>query len=95
MRTKRANRYNKQHEHNQFGIYNWFRLKGITDKDVMKETIHNFCKDKGFDMEGFIFSGAKEKEIFNWVADRFQVFGCYAGEFLKDNNYIPTSHQKV
>jgi len=95
MRTKRATRYNKQPEHNQFGIYNWFRLKGITNKDVIKETIHNFCQDNGFAMEGFEFFGSKEREIFNWVANRFQKFAPYAGVFLKENNYIPSSHQKV
>ena len=93
MRTKRATRYNSQVEHNQFGIYNWFKLKGITNKDIIKETIHNFCQENGYDMTGFNFSN--ERQIFNWVANRFQKFAPYAGKFLKDNNYIPMSHSKV
>lgn len=88
MRTKKANRYQSQESHNQFGIYNWFRNKGITDKDVIKETVHNFCLEKGFDMEGFKFSGKKEAQIFNWVANRFTLFTSFAGNFLKNNNYI-------
>ncbi len=93
MRTKRATRYNSQPEHNQYGVYNWFRLKGVTNKDVIKETIHNFCQDNGYDMEGFNFSN--DRAIFNWVANRFGKFAPYAGKFLKENNYIPASHQKV
>lgn len=85
MRTKRPTRYNSQPEHNQYGIYNWFRLKGITNKEIIKETIHNFCQDNGYDMKGFDFSN--EKTIFNWVANRFQQFAPYAGKFLKENNY--------
>ena len=92
MRTKRATRYHGPYEHNQFGIYNWFRLKGITNKEIIHETIHNFCQDNGFYMEGFIFKKGKEAEICNWVADRFQKFAPYAGRFLKDNNYIPISY---
>lgn len=65
MRTKRATRYNSPVEHNQFGIYNWFRLKGINNKEIMQETIHNFCKDNGFYMEGFNFSKGKEVQICN------------------------------
>lgn len=95
MRTKRATRYNSQVEHNQFGIYNWFRLKGVTNKEVIKETIHNFCQDNGYDMTDFNFSTGKERTIFNWVANRFQKFAPYAGKFLKDNNYIPETHSKV
>ncbi len=93
MRTKRATRNNSQNEHNQFGIYNWFKLKGITNKDTIKETVHNFCQENGYDMTGFNFSN--ERQIFNWVANRFQKFATYAGKFLKDNNYIPMSHSKV
>jgi len=93
MRTKRATRFNAQSEHNQYGIYNWFRLKGVTNKEVIKETIHNFCQDNGYDMTGFNFSN--ERPIFNWVANRFQKFAPYAGKFLKENNYIPLSHQPV
>jgi len=93
MRTKRATRFNAQPEHNQYGIYNWFRLKGITNKEVIKETIHHFCQDNGYDMTGFDFS--KERTIFNWVANRFQKFAPYAGRFLQENNYTPHSHSKV
>lgn len=95
MRTKKATRNNSQVEHNQFGIYNWFRLKGVTNKEVMKETIYNFCQDNGFFMDGFRWTKGKEVEIFNWVANRFQKFAPYAGKFLKDNNYIPVTQQKV
>ena len=95
MRTKRATRNNSQVEHNQFGIYNWFRLKGITNKEIMQETIHNFCQENGFYMEGFNFSKGKEVQICNWVANRFTKFATYAGKFLKDNNYVPVSHSKV
>ena len=95
MRTKRATRYNSPPEHNQFGIYNWFRLKGITNKEIIYETIHNFCQDNGFYMEGFSFKKGKEAEICNWVADRFRKFAPYASKFLKDNNYVPISHSKV
>lgn len=86
MRSKKATRFNSQSQHNQYGIYNWFRLKGITNKEVMQETIHNFCKDNGFDMEEFSFS-KKESQIYNWVANRFGKFATYARNFLKDNNY--------
>ena len=94
MRTKKASRYNSQQEHNQYGIYNWFKLSGVDNKDIIQETIHRFCQDNGFDMEGFKFSGAKEKSIFNWVANRFQKFASYASKFLKENNYVPDKNLK-
>lgn len=95
MRSKKATRYNSVVEHNQFGIYNWFRLKGVTNKEVMYETIQNFCQDNGFYMDGFNFSKGKEQQICNWVANRFKLFATYSGKFLRDNNYIPHSHKKV
>lgn len=88
MRTKRANRYSAQTTHNQFGIYNWFVSKGINNKEVIKEVVHNFCTDNGFDMSGFKFSGAKNDQIFNWVSNRFNKFSPYALNYLKENNYI-------
>jgi hypothetical protein len=94
MRTKRATRYNSQPEHNQFGIYNWFRLKGITNKEVIYETLHNFCEAYGYDMTGFNLP-KQERSVFNWVANRFQKFAPYAGKFLQENNYVPMSHSKV
>jgi hypothetical protein len=94
MRTKKATKHNTQSDHTQFGIYNWFALKGVTDKEIIKETIHNFCQENGFYMEGFSFTKGKEIEICNWVAGRFVKFAVYAGNFLKDNNYIPHTHAK-
>lgn len=94
MRTKKATKHNSQDQHNQFGVYNWFRLKGISSKEVIQETVHNFCQESGFCMDGFSFS-KKEKEIFNWVAGRFQAFAAYSGKFLQENNYTPSSHSKT
>lgn len=91
MRTKRANRYNSQSEHNQFGIYNWFRLTGISDKEVIKETLHCFCEVNGFEMNKF----SNEKIMFNWVANRFQKFAPFAGKFLRENNYIDRKEMPV
>jgi len=88
MRTKRATRYSKPSDHNQFGIYNWFRTKGVSDKDAMKDTIHSFCESFGFNMSGFNLESGKEKSILNWVGNRFQQFATFAGWYLKDNNYI-------
>ena len=95
MRTQRTTKYSSQIAHNQYGIYNWFRLKGINNKDTMKETIHNFCQDNGYDMKDFHFAKYRETQILNWVQNRFKKFTVYAGDFLKENNYIPISHQKV
>ena len=88
MRTKPATRYNAPSEHNQFGIYNWFRLKGVKDMDAIRDTIYCFCEENGFDMKGFEFKGVKEKAILNFVGNRFQKFATYAGKFLRESNYI-------
>ena len=89
MRTKRATKHNAKQEHNQYGIYNWFRNKGITHKDIIRETIHNFCQDNGYDMNGFdLTKGGQEVTVFNWVSNRFKKFAPYASQFLKNNNYV-------
>ena len=88
MRIKKATHRNSQPEHNQYGIYNWFAKKGITDKEVMQGAIHSFCEENGFDMKGFAFTKQRERTVFNWVANRFQKFAADTGEYLKENNYL-------
>ena len=84
MRKKPAKRFNSQTEHNSYGIYNWFKSKGITNMDVIKETMYNFCLENGF--EG-LNKKTPECTIANFIGNRFQKFAPFAGKFLKENNY--------
>ena len=92
MRTKPANRFNSQKEHNSYGVYNWFRLKGIKNQEVMNEVGYAFCQKQGFNN---LSPKTPEKTKLNYVGKRFEKFAPFAGQYLKDNNYIPETHQKV
>ena len=85
MRKKRANRWNSQSEHNSYGIYNWFKSKGVTNVDIIKEVLYNFCINNGFQN---LSPKTPEHSITNFVGNRFNKFAPFAGKFLKDNNYI-------
>lgn len=84
MRKKRATRWNAPQEHNSYGIYNWFKLKGISDVNVMKEVMYAFCEKEGF---AGLSVKTPEKTITNFIANRFQKFATFGGAYLKENNY--------
>lgn len=84
MRTKPTNRYNHPNQHAQFGIYNWFKGKGINDIDVIKEVVYLFCEQSGYDMACI----NKETKTFNYVQNRFLKFASFAVPYLKENNYL-------
>lgn len=84
MRTKPANRFNHQSEHNQYGIYNWFKnRRNIKDKEIIKECVAVFCKENGME----VTSKTGEKSMFNFAGNRFQKFATFAVKYLKENNY--------
>lgn len=85
MRTKRATRYNAESEHNSYGIFNYFRLKGITNQETINEVIYAFCDSNGF--EG-LNPNTPEKTKLNFVSNRFQKFAQFAMNYLRENNYL-------
>ena len=92
MRTKPATRRDPSHQHHQFGIYNWFRKsKGIKNKDVINEVVHAFCFSRHLD-EARIRS---EFSRFEFTASEFSRFAAFAGNYLKDNNYISSKSKKL
>lgn len=84
MRTVRATRYNHPNEHASYGIYNWFKLKGIKNVEVVKEAMYNFCLENNF--EG-LSAQTREHKIMMFCHNRFQKFAQYATKFLTENNY--------
>lgn len=83
IRTQRATRYNHPNQHAQYGIYNWFVNRGITDRELMKECLFVFCQEKGFEMKYF----KDETKMLNWVQNRFVMFASFTVEYLTENNY--------
>lgn len=85
MRTKRATRFNHQNEHNSFGIYNWFTLKGIYDKEVMNEVIYAFLLSNNLE---WLTPKTSEISKLNYVGKNFQKFASFGVKYLKENNYL-------
>jgi len=92
MRTQRATRFNHEYEHKSYGIYNWFASKGVKNKDVINEVIYAFCQASDFKDLSAV---TPEKTKVNFIHNRFQKFANFGGRYLRENNYIPLSHQKV
>ena len=85
MRTKPAKKWNSDAEHNQYGIYNWFKNhKGIKDKEIIMECVANFCQKEGME----ITSKIQERTMMNFAGNRFQKFASFAAQYLIQNNYI-------
>lgn len=91
MRKVRATRFNHPSEHAQYGIYNWFKLNGVSDTEVMKAAMYVFCEVEGFDMSKF----NKETTRCNWINNRFQKFAKVALKYLRENNYILEKYPKL
>lgn len=88
MYKNQTTRFSKQQHHNQFGIFKWFALRGITDEETIKVVTYSFLKEHGYKMEGFDFSKGQENAAYNYVGDIFQKFATYAGKYLLENNYL-------
>lgn len=85
MRTKPARKWSSDAEHNQWGIYNWFKNhKGINDKQIIMECISHFCEANGME----ITSKTQERTMMNYAGNRFQKFATFAGKYLSENNYL-------
>ena len=84
MQTQPATRFSSDKQHSSYGIYNWFKIKGIFDQEVMKETMANFCIKNGkkIDIE------TKEGTLISFCRLKFQPFTAFAIHFLKENNYL-------
>lgn len=85
MRTKPANRYHSSVEHNQYGIYNWFKSKGIKNQDIIREVAYSFCLDNGF--KG-LTAKTNDRTLLNFAGNRFAKFAPFAMKYLRENNYI-------
>lgn len=84
MRTAPAKRYNSHSQHNQYGIFNWFKSKGIKDHEIIKEVVGNFCIETGMDVN----KKTNEFALFNYAGNRFQKLAQFAIKYLKENNYL-------
>lgn len=85
MRTRPATRYNAQAEHNSYGIYNWFKGKGIVQNEIISEVVYAFCEKFGF--KG-LTAKTPERTMVNFAGNRFQKFHPFAMIYLKENNYL-------
>jgi len=84
MRTKPATRWNKDKEHASYGVYNWFRLKGIKDQNIMKEVMWAFCKKNNCE---WLTANTSEISLIDYAGKRFASFAAFAGVYLRENNY--------
>ena len=85
MRTKRATRFNHEREHASYGVYNWFKSKGIKTKAIIMETMYNFCEVEGF--KG-LSKDTQDYTMSNFISNRFSKFASFATNFLIENNYL-------
>lgn len=75
IRKKPANRFSHQREHNQYGIYNWFKSKGITNTEDVTGCVEQFCWANGFE-------GNDKNAMFNFTQNRFGQFVKFAIEYI-------------
>ena len=85
MRTQRATRYTPQKYHASFGIYNWFKSKGIKDQEVMKECMYAFCQKKECK---WLSDKTKEEALTGFCQNNFPAFATFTIPYLKENNYL-------
>jgi len=74
IRRKPANRFTHQRGHNQYGIYNWFKKRGITNSEDITGCIEQFCWANGFE-------GNNQSAMLNYVQNRFGKFAAFAAEY--------------
>ena len=84
MQKNSATRYSPDKHHASYGLYNWFKNKGISNQDIMKEAMANFCIKNGISIN----CDTKEIVMISFCQLKFQSFASFAIIFLNENNYL-------
>jgi len=72
--SKAGNNSSKQH-HSDYGIYNYFELKGITDAKIQSNIMDKFLELKGFKSD--LKKGKLKQAKVNFIQNRFNEFGKF------------------